>query len=109
MKKLILIYLLLSACGNNKEAAHQKLLAEDAANLARYKQGAFIANESKISDTEIAKTIIYPDKEGEWADTSCLIYINMTTQKQNMNCQGVNVSSNNDSESSNALDESSTN
>ena len=105
MKILILSILLLSACGNNKEAAHQKLAAEEALNLERYKKGAFIANERKISDTEIAKTVIYPDKEGEWMDTSCLIYINISTQKQNMSCQGLNVS--NGSESSDMTDSSS--
>ena len=105
MNKYLLLVYFITACSDHKEAAHQEHTAEDALNLERYKNGAFIANERKISDTEITKTVIYPDKEGELMDTSCLIYINISTQKQNMTCQGLNISNvSNESESSNILE-----
>lgn len=66
----------------NVKVRQAKFAAEEEAAKARYLAGAYVANESKISDTETAKTIIYPGKFGD--DVVCMVYIN--NGNQSMKC-----------------------
>lgn len=95
----IILILLIATCmhynAQDSAISSAKHLSEEVAMLERYKHGAFVANESHISATETVKTIVFPDKEGEDFDTTCLVYINSSIQKQSMNCQGANVNDGN--------------
>lgn len=89
-------YLSFTSIENNKEHTKKikiELEQENAKNKARFERGAYIASESKLSEYETTKTIIYPGKNREWYDemfdSTCLIYINTITNKTNMNCTGV--------------------
>lgn len=66
---------------------------ERAEAKARFDRGPFVANESRISPTEIAKTVIYPGKDddyySEMYDSTCLVYLNEATGRQSMTCTGM--------------------
>lgn len=61
----------------------------------RYKKGAYIDNESKLSDYETTKTIIYPGKSqfgndyDEMYDTTCLVYTNTQLKQSKVKCSGL--------------------
>lgn len=61
----------------------------------RYLRGPYIDNESRLSDYETAKTIIYPGKSSfdedydKAYDTTCLLYENSKTNQSKIKCTGL--------------------
>lgn len=61
----------------------------------RYKRGAYVDNESILSDYETTKTIIYPGKSefgndyDEMYDTTCLVYTNNKLGQSKVKCSGL--------------------
>lgn len=84
-----------NAATSAKQQAEQK---------ARYLRGAYIANESKLSEFETAKTVIYPGKDqsieyyDEMYDTTCMVYSNSQTKVSTTKCTGLLVEENDNSD-----------
>ncbi len=84
---------------NSRNEKNTKLAAERIIKQTelkeRFSKGAFIANESKISEFETTKTIIYPGRseDGEnydtWYDTTCFVYTNTQLNQSKIKCTGM--------------------
>lgn len=80
---------------DKKNLMKAERIKEQVALKERYKKGAYIDNESKLSDYETTKTIIYPGKSefsdsyDEMYDTTCLVYTNTQIGESKVKCSGL--------------------
>lgn len=85
----------------NKAKEDSKKAIEQSQLKTRFEKGAYVANQSKLSEYEVAKTIIYPSKSmlgdyDEMYDTSCIVYINTQLNQAKMKCTGLLIDGEND-------------
>ena len=52
----------------------------------RFEAGAYVASTKALSSGETIKLIVLPGKDGEWADTKCVVYTNRDMNQVAMQC-----------------------